>query len=128
LTFSLPAAFGGELPDALVGKTLSITGVNHETVTRTQYGMTYSDVIYKDSAGEEVLMLRLATSEQYPVWKQAMGSGQVIAGVGIEAFEIKSIRMICAKAAVRAACVIPFIPRIKTVTNEQLIGLLKQGL
>lgn len=73
LILSSGSVHAAEVPDSLIEKTLGITGVKHEKVTHTKYGMTYSDVSYKTQSGELLLILRLGTAEQYAFWKQAAG-------------------------------------------------------
>jgi hypothetical protein len=130
LALAMHTVRAAEIADGVVDKTLAVTGVRHVTKTQTKYGMTYSDVDYRDQKGEPLLLLRLGDSAQYAMWKQVAGPAVLpVAGVGEEAFELKMMKSVCAKAGKSAACVTPanFADGTK-ITDAQLLALLKAAL
>ncbi|WP_294637054.1 hypothetical protein [uncultured Aquabacterium sp.] len=130
LALSSGFAHAAEVPDSLIEKTLGITGVKHEKVTQTKYGMTYSDVSYKTQNGETLLVLRLGTAEQYAFWKQAAGPAlQPVSGIGAEAFQIKKPKTLCAKSQATAACATPdYFLKSPKITDEHLQIIVKAAL
>jgi len=130
LSVAAQLASAGEIPDSVVEKALSVTGVKHTSKTRNQQGMTFSDVTYVDGGGNPVLSLRLGTPSQYDLWKSAVGAaGEPVAGVGSDAFAYKGALTLCAKSGKSAACMTP-MPTLKgpKVTAVQVQELLKQAL
>lgn len=129
-TFCASGARAGELPDSLVEKTLGVSGVKHEKVTKTQQGMTYSDVEYKTQAGETLLVLRLGDAAQYAAWKQAAGpAARPVSGVGVEGFQFKVPRSLCARSAATAACATPdHFLKTPRITDEHLRTLVQAAL
>lgn len=119
-----------EVPDSLIEKTLGITGVKHEKVTHTKYGMTYSDVSYKTQGGETLLVLRLGSAEQYAFWKQAAGPAlEPVSGLGAEGFRIKKPKSLCARSQSTAACATPdYFLKNPKITDEHLQAIVKAAL
>jgi hypothetical protein len=130
LTLATHAAQAAEIADSVVEKTLSVSGVRHTTKTQTKYGMTYSDVEYSAQGGKYVLVLRLGTPEQYALWKQVAGPETLpVTGVGEEAFELKMMKSVCARAGKNAACVTPSVlPDSPKISDAQVLALLRAAL
>ncbi|AWI55499.1 hypothetical protein DEH84_18100 (plasmid) [Aquabacterium olei] len=130
LILSSGSVHAAEVPDSLIEKTLGITGVKHEKVTHTKYGMTYSDVSYKTQSGELLLILRLGTAEQYAFWKQAAGPAVApVSGVGAEGFQIKKPKSLCAKSQSTAVCATPdYFLKNPKITDEHLQAIVKAAL
>ncbi|WP_374562101.1 hypothetical protein [Ideonella sp.] len=120
-----PLAGAGELTDAAVAQALGVSGVTHTIKAKSQRGMAYSDVIYKDGRGGDLIVLRLGTVDQYGLWKQAMGTESTpVSGVGIEAFQVKMFRAVCAKSASNAVCVTPsFVNKNLKISDAQIQAL-----
>jgi hypothetical protein len=126
---SLPAE-AGELPDATVAKELGVRSVTHTTRTSTIRGTTYSDVSYKDDRGAGLIVLRLGTVDQYELWKRGMGTQSTsVAGLGLEAFQVKVFRAVCAKSASSAVCVTPSLTnKTLKISDQQLQALVGAAL
>jgi len=130
LALLCPLAHAAEVTDALVEKTLGVSGVKHTTRTQTKYGMTFSDVEYKDQKGQGLVVLRLGTAEQYGMWKQTAGDDAApVTGVGTDAFRYKTLKAVCAKSQAVAACVTPdFLLKSPTITDAHLQALVRAAL
>lgn len=132
LTSSLicSVAHAGELADDAVAKALGVSGVTHTSKTNNKYGMTYSDVSYKDGKGADLIVLRLGAPDQFAMWKQAMGQDSTpVSGVGSEAFRVKTFRAVCAKSATSAVCVTPsFVNKSVKISDEQIEALVSAAL
>lgn len=130
LTLCCAAVQAGEIADAVVEKTLGVSGVQHTTKTQTKYGMSYSDHEYKDAKGQTLVLVRLATAEQYGLWKQTAGTdAEPVAGLGTDAFRYKTLKGVCAKSGSAAACVTPdFLLKTPKITDAHLQALVKAAL
>lgn len=125
-----PLVLAAEIADSVVEKTLGIGGVRHTAKTLTKYGMTYTDVDYRDGNGQGLLTLRLGSPDQYALWKQAAGDQVAPVGnLGLEAFQVKTFRTICAKTQSAAACVTPdlLLDSLK-ISDPQVQALVKAAL
>ena len=125
-----PLAGAGELADATVAKALGVSGVTHTTKANSRRGMTYSDLSYQDGQGSALFVLRLGTADQYSLWKQAMGTESTpVAGVGLEAFQVKTFRAVCAKSTSSAVCVTPsFVNKNLKISDVQIQALVSAAL
>ncbi len=130
LAITCSAAQAGEIPDAFVEKTLGVSGVKHTSKTQSKYGMTFSDVEYKDSKGQSLVTVRLGSADQYGMWKQTAGPDAVpVSGLGAEAFRYKTLKAVCAKSESSAVCVTPdFLIKTPTITDAHLQALVKAAL
>lgn len=109
LTLACTGAMASGPSDTAFAKALGVPSLSHTAETQTKAGMTFSDRKYRDAKNEVVVILRLATPDQFDLWKQAAGAGAVpVSGVGSDAFGYKGMfGATCARNAARAACVMP---------------------
>lgn len=124
------SAQAGDISDAFVEKTLSISGVKHTTKTQSKYGMTFSDVEYKDAKGQSLITVRHGTIDQYNMWKQTAGPDAIpVSGLGTDAFRYKTLKAVCAKSESTAVCVTPdFLTKTPTITDAHLQALVNAAL
>ena len=130
LSLFSPWVEASELPDATVAKELGVSGVTHTTKTNTIRGTTYSDLSYKDDRGAGLIVLRLGTVGQYELWKHGMGTQSTpVADLGLEAFQVKMFRAVCAKSASSAVCVTPsFVNKNLKLSDAQIQALARAAL
>ncbi len=123
---SLPA-FSGEVPDATVAKILGLPSVKHTVRPISARGLKATDVVYQDAQGIEVLTLRLASADQFAMWKSVTGIHmQPFPALGADAFQYMEIRSVCAKSGGSAVCATPdVLNRSKPVSDAQLAALIK---
>ena len=123
---SLPA-FSAELPDATVARILGLPSVKHTVRPIAAYGIKATDVIYQDAQGTMVLTLRLASADQFAMWKSVTGIKILpFPALGGDAFQYEDVRTTCAKSGGSAVCVTPdFLNKAKPVSDAQLAQLIK---
>ncbi|MEO3712666.1 hypothetical protein ABDJ40_07780 [Roseateles sp. 2.12] len=123
---SLPA-FAGEVPDATVAKILGLPSVKHTVRPIAAYGIKATDVLYQDTQGTTVLTLRLASADQFAMWKSVTGIKiRPFPALGGDAFQYEDIRTVCAKSGGSAVCVTPdILNKAKPASDAQLAELVK---
>lgn len=123
---SLPA-FCGEVPDATVAKILGLSSVKHTVRQISGFGHKATDVVYQDAQGKEVVTVRLASADQFAMWKSVTGIQMVpFPALGSDAFQYKDMRSVCAKSGGSAVCATPdFMNKSTPISDAQLAELIK---